>query len=228
SAGEPLAESWQVYAGNRIQNGAWRGRTLGELAGAAGAPLLGEEAVARYGTTVPLLAKFIDAAKPLSIQVHPNDRQAAEREPGSGQQGKSEAWYVLQAQPGAGLIRGFKHPVTELEIREAVAAGTLEDLLSTIKASPGQVIYNPAGLVHAIGGGILLFEIQQSSDITYRLYDYQRRDASGNLRELHLDKALAVADLTPARPTPTPAAGPGVSRRELLRTPYFVMEALTP
>ncbi|HEX7009778.1 MAG TPA: type I phosphomannose isomerase catalytic subunit [Phycisphaeraceae bacterium] len=221
---EPLGESWQVYAGNRVANGPLAGRTLAEIAEEYGVALLGNASVARYGSRMPLLAKFIDAEDELSIQVHPDDSFALTHEAATGHVGKAEAWLILDAQPGAHIIWGFERPVTQDEVRQAALDGSLETLVRYLPVKTGDVIYNPPGTVHAIGAGILLFEIQQSSDLTYRLYDYGRRDASGRTRELHLDKALAVADCTPgghAKISPRPLR-PG--RTELVRTPHFVME----
>lgn len=224
---EPIGEAWLVYADNLIINGEYQEKTLRQLAAVATADLLGTRAVTRYGTTVPLLAKLIDAADKLSIQVHPDDAYALHHEAATGYLGKSEAWYILEAAPGAEIIWGFAQDISPEALRAAVAGGTLERYLNVIPVQAGDVIYNPPGTVHAIGAGILLFEIQQSSDLTYRLYDYQRRDASGKLRELHLDKALAVASLKAeqrAKVTPK-ALSPHMT--QLLRTEHFVMELLT-
>ncbi len=223
-ADEPLGESWQVYAKNRIKNGSLAGRTLEEAAQEYGAALLGASSVARYGLMVPLLAKFIDAADKLSIQVHPDDAYAREHEAESGHLGKSEAWVILEADPDAEIIWGFKDALGEAEVREAVRAGRLTPHLNHVPIKAGDVVYNPAGTVHAIGAGILLFEIQESSDLTYRLYDHDRRDASGETRELHVDKALEVADLNPgehAKVTPEPL---GEGKTRLLKTEHFVVE----
>lgn len=223
---EPIGEAWLVYADNRIINGQHRGQTLRQLAAEAGAELLGSRAVARYGATVPLLAKLIDAADRLSIQVHPDDAYALRYEAASGHLGKAEAWYILEAAPGAQIIWGFNQDLSPDRVREAALCGELERYLNAIPVAAGEVIYNPPGTVHAIGAGILLFEIQQSSDLTYRLYDYQRRDASGQLRELHLDKALAVATLRASAGAKVTPKALGPQRSELVRTEHFVMERL--
>ncbi len=221
---EPFGESWQVYADNEIVNGPDAGKTLAEVAQRDGAELLGTVPTARYGRQVPLLAKFIDAGDRLSIQVHPDDDYAKAHEAETGYLGKTEAWYILEAVPGAEIIWGFKEALGKDEVREAIAGERLEPHLNTVFVKPGDVIYNPAGTVHAIGAGIFLFEIQQSSDLTYRLYDYGRRDAAGDLRELHVDKALDVADLAPgerAKVTPRQVAD---NRTELVRAEHFAME----
>ena len=223
-ADEPLGESWQVYAKNRIKNGDLAGRTFEEAAKDYGEALLGSSSLARYGVMVPLLAKFIDAADKLSIQVHPDDAYAREHESESGHLGKSEAWVILEAEPGAEVIWGFKDALSEAEVREAVREGRLEPHLNHVPVGVGDVVYNPAGTVHAIGVGILLFEIQESSDLTYRLYDYDRRGASGEKRELHLDKALEVADLSPGEHAKVTPRALGEGKTELLNTEHFAVE----
>ena len=220
---EPLGEAWTVYSGNRILNGPLQGKTLADVTAELGAELIGSAPSERYGNTFPLLAKFIDAADKLSIQVHPDDAYAREHEADSGH-GKSEAWLILEAAPDAHIIWGFKDDLTPDEVKAAAKEERLEPHLNFVPVKAGDVVYNPAGTVHAIGAGIFLFEIQQASDLTYRLYDYGRKDSSGKPRELHLDKALDVADLTPgehALVTPKPL---GEGKTELLKTEFFAAE----
>jgi mannose-6-phosphate isomerase len=226
AAGEPFGEAWQVYGGNRILNGPLAGRTLQQAADTCGAALLGSASTARYGKQVPLLAKLIDAARPLSLQVHPDDAWARTHEAESGHLGKAEAWFVLDARPGARIIRGFKRDVTAGEVRQAVKDGTLEGLMNVIPVRAGDVIFNPPGMVHAIGAGILLYEIQQSSDLTYRLYDYGRLDDSGRPRALHLEKALAVAGLQRSSSERDGRVLLERGRTELVRCDWFVLELL--
>ena len=140
----------------------------------------------------PVLTKFIDAKEKLSVQVHPDDAYALANE---GQYGKSEMWYVVDADEGAGLYMGLSRPTELSELSEKIHDGSVEELLSFKKVKSGDVFFIPAGTIHAIGGGVLIYEIQQNSTLTYRLYDYMRRDKDGNLRELHVEKALKV--LTP-------------------------------
>lgn len=224
--GDPLGESWQVYAENRVLNGSLHGKTLAEVARTYGETFLGTASVVRYGDRVPLLAKFIDAGDKLSLQVHPDDAYAKMHESASGHFGKTEAWYILHAEPNAKVIWGFKDSLTPEEVREAVEEGRLEPHLNPVPVTAGDVIYNPAGTVHAIGAGVFLFEIQQSSDLTYRLYDYGRRDSEGNLRELHLDKALEVADLTQGERAKVASRSLSEGKTELLREEHFVLERL--
>ena len=145
----------------------------------------------------PVLTKFIDAAEKLSVQVHPSDDYALKHE---GQYGKSEMWYVVSAEGGAGLYMGLKREVSSEEFMKYVDEGRAEEILDFKEVKAGDVYFIPAGTIHAIGGGVLIFEIQQNSTLTYRIYDYMRRDDSGNLRELHLDKAMKVSELKPYEP----------------------------
>jgi mannose-6-phosphate isomerase len=142
----------------------------------------------------PVLTKFIDAKDKLSVQVHPSDEYALENE---GQFGKTEMWYVVDAEEGAGLYMGLERECDKDEFARAVADGTVEELLSFKTVKPGDVYFIPSGTIHAIGSGVVIFEIQQNSTLTYRLYDYMRRDKDGNLRELHVDKAMKVSLLEP-------------------------------
>lgn len=144
----------------------------------------------------PVLTKFIDAKDKLSVQVHPSDAYALQNE---GQFGKTEMWYVVDAEEGAGLYMGLERVCQRDEFAEAVADGTVEELLSFKQVRPGDVYFIPSGTIHAIGAGVVIFEIQQNSTLTYRLYDYMRRDKDGNLRELHVDKAMKVSLLEPYR-----------------------------
>ena len=142
----------------------------------------------------PVLTKFIDAKDNLSVQVHPSDAYALENE---GQFGKTEMWYVVEADEGAGLYMGLERECKRDEFASAVADGTVEKLLSFKQVKRGDVYFIPSGTIHAIGAGVVIFEIQQNSTLTYRLYDYMRRDKDGNLRELHIDKAMRVSLLEP-------------------------------
>jgi mannose-6-phosphate isomerase len=218
-----LAESWQVYEQNRIAGGPFAGQPLAELVAQHGAALLGDAVARRYGAEFPLLAKFIDAGDNLSIQVHPDDEYAHRVEAASGFHGKTEAWYILRAAPGAEVIHGLSQPSDRGSFAAAVADGTLDDLLRHVPVTPGDTIFVPAGTVHGINAGILLFEIQQKSDLTYRVYDYDRRDDQGRPRELHLDRALDVIHYGPPpavdRPRPL-----GDGRTLLVDCAYFAME----
>ena len=219
-----LAESWQVYETNPVLNGPLAGRTLAEVARAYGADLVGALSIPRYGLDFPLLAKFLDANAKLSIQVHPDDAYAHTIEAHTGFHGKTEAWYILHAESGAQLVYGLKQTTDRDSFAQAVANGTLEELTNYVNVEAGDVIFVPAGTLHAINEGILLFEIQQKSDLTYRLYDYNRSDAQGNLRELHLDKALDVLHYGPPAQEKIPPLGLAPGRDLLVACPYFALE----
>lgn len=153
--------------------------------------LTGKRVFDKHGNEFPLLIKFLDADEDLSVQVHPNDAQARERHQCLG---KTEMWYILHAEPGAELVVGFEKDTRPEDYVAAVQSGKVMDLLHREKVKPGDVLYIPAGRIHTIGKGIVLAEIQQSSDITYRIYDFDRTDNAGNKRELHTDQALGVLD----------------------------------
>lgn len=189
---ERIAESWQVYASNRVLNGPCAGMTLAQVSASWGERLLGSLSPLRYGLDFPLLAKFIDSEQDLSIQVHPDDAYAHRVEAGSGFHGKNEAWYILDAGPGAEIVYHLARPVTREQFQAAVGEGALLPLLHRQPVRAGEVVFVPAGILHSIGAGVTLFEIQQKSDLTYRVYDYGRLGADGKPRPLHLDKALDV------------------------------------
>lgn len=188
-------ESWEVSAlpdnVSTVKNGPLAGTSLTQLVQQYKQALLGNKVWQRYGASFPLLVKFIDANQDLSIQVHPNDALASQRHNSFG---KSEMWYIMQADEGAALISGFSQPLNEQEYTQALHQGQLTTLLNKEAVQPGDVFYIPAGRVHTIGQGILLAEIQQSADITYRLYDFDRVGLDGKKRALHTEQALAAID----------------------------------
>jgi mannose-6-phosphate isomerase len=187
---EPIGESWEVSAVpgsvGIISNGLLAGRDLVSVINEAPEDILGKSVSEKYHRQLPLLVKFIDAKRNLSIQVHPND-EMAQRE--HGKMGKSEMWYVIDAVPGSFLYAGFKKSITPEEYRKRVADGTITEVLARHEVKAGDVFYLPAGRVHAICGGILLAEVQQSSDVTYRIFDYNRPGMDGKPRELHTELA---------------------------------------
>lgn len=223
----PLAETWECSthpAGlSRAASGEYRGKTLRAVL-QAHPDYLGAHPAST--PELPILIKLIDAKKDLSVQVHPDDAFARIHE--NGQLGKTELWYVLSAEPGARLVYGFSRPMTPDGVRRAVRDGTLEDCLNTVPVRPDDVFLIEAGTVHAIGGGVLIAEIQESSDLTYRLYDYDRLDKFGRRRELHLEKALQVADLSAAVPPRQPMRvlrySPGHAEELIGRCRYFQVE----
>ena len=187
------AESWEVSCHPNgpsiVANGPFAGRTLQQLAEQFPDELLG---TTRRSDAFPLLIKFLDATDRLSVQVHPDDERAKQFEPGAN--GKTEAWVILDAEPDSRLYVGLKEGVDAGRLRRALDAGDVEDCLHTIAVQPGDCVFIPAGTVHAIGEGILLAEVQQSSDITFRLYDWGRVGADGKPRELHIDEAMTCID----------------------------------
>ncbi|NJM15843.1 MAG: mannose-6-phosphate isomerase [Bacteroidales bacterium] len=188
-------ESWEISGvkGNLsvVSEGFLQGNNLEELIETYMGDLVGDKVFEKFGVSFPLLIKFIDANDNLSIQVHPNDELAAERH---GSFGKTEMWYVLEAEPGAQLIVGFNQPVDKEKYLESLNNKQLTEMLNYEEVKEGDVFFMPAGRVHAIGRGILVAEIQQTSDITYRIYDFDRVDETGNPRELHTELALDAID----------------------------------
>lgn len=191
-----IAESWELSAHpdgqSRIAEGRYRGMLFNEYLRRAGKEALGWkcQALDRF----PILIKFIDAKQPLSVQIHPDDEYALEKE---GEYGKNEMWYVVDCEPGASIYCGLAKETSREEIRSRIADNTITEVLNEVKVKKGDIAFIKAGTIHAIGAGILICEIQQNSNSTYRLYDYDRRDKYGNLRELHLEKALDVLDVEP-------------------------------
>lgn len=187
---EPLGEAWMTGVESRFASGPFAGKTLGEAWPAMPPEWTGTQA--ERGAVFPLLVKFIFPEDKLSVQVHPNDDYASRHEQKAGGRGKTEMWYALRAQPGAEVMVGLKSSVTRDQFQRAIADGTAENCLEHIPLQPGDAVFVPAGTAHTIGPGLVLCEIQQHSDLTYRVYDYNRRDAKGRARELHIDKALDV------------------------------------
>ena len=191
-------ESWEISAQGEalsvVSGGPDVGKTIPQLIERYGEALLGEAVLRKYGTEFPLLVKFIDANDALSVQVHPGDEYARTRE---GQPfGKSEMWYIVEAEPGAEIVYGLKEEISREELSAAIAEGRLEEKLNAISVSAGDAFFIPAGLLHALGKGILAAEIQQSADLTYRLYDYGRVGKDGKPRTLHREKAAEVVRLS--------------------------------
>ncbi len=191
-----VAESWELSThkdGESII--AATGQKLSDYIREQGSEVLGKNASGFE--FFPILIKYIDALGSLSVQVHPSDEYALRVE---GEYGKTEMWYILDCEDGAFLYYGLKSEMTKEEFRKHIEDGTLEDILNKVEVKKGDVFFIEAGTIHAIGAGIVICEIQQNSNTTYRVYDYNRRDKDGNLRELHIDKAIEVSNLCPAPP----------------------------
>ena len=192
---ESIGESWEISAVEDnisvVSNGILADNDLQELIEVYMGDLVGDHIYEKFGVEFPLLIKYIDANDDLSIQVHPDDETAKERH---NAYGKTEMWYIVDADKDASLVLGFNHEIDKATYLQALHQNKLMDLLNVQKVKKGESFFIPAGLVHAIGKGCLIAEIQQTSDITYRIYDYNRKDANGNTRELHTDLATDVID----------------------------------
>lgn len=188
-------ESWELSGVkgdiSEVANGPLVGTSLEDLIAKQPEAVLGKSVVERFGNDFPILIKFIDAKQDLSIQLHPNDKLAKERHNSFG---KTEMWYIMDADPGAKLIVGFNKDVEKTEYVESLEQGTLLDLMNYEEVEEGDTFFINTGKIHAIGAGVLLAEIQQTSDVTYRVFDFNRKDKDGNLRELHTGLAVDAID----------------------------------
>ncbi|MCS7060773.1 MAG: class I mannose-6-phosphate isomerase [Anaerolineae bacterium] len=228
-----IGEAWLVEESLCATGGAYPGHTLHEIVNLEASAILGARGLAAGCSSVtqvchfPLLIKLLDAADVLSVQVHPDDTYAQRRE---GQPfGKCEAWLVLEAEPGAKIIHGFKSRLSRDELRDLIEHNRLAEVLQEVEVKPGDVVLNTPGTVHALGAGLLVYELQQFSDLTYRLYDWGRLEA-GRPRTLHIDQSLDVADLEPLSQhqiEPVTVQEVGVTRAYMVATPYFAGELLT-
>ena len=220
---EHIGESWELSGvkGNEsvVANGALAGKTIAELVKECKGKLVGEHVYANTGDEFPLLIKFIDALTDLSIQVHPNDELAAVRHNGS--KGKTEMWYVVAAEPGAHLLAGMTQEITPEEYEKRVADGTITDVLARHDVHPGDVFFLPAGRIHAICGGCFIAEIQQTSDITYRIYDYGRLGLDGKPRQLHTELAKDAIDYKVYPEYRTPYTPVKNAENEVVSCKYF-------
>lgn len=188
---QPYGESWELHDSVTVANGQYAGRTLSDLLSEHSEALVGPFSDPSEG--FPLLAKLLDCEDWLSVQVHPDDEQARQLE--GEPRGKTEAWVILAADPGARLVRGVKPGTNREAMAEAIRNNTLEDLLVYGEVNQGDVLYVRAGTVHALGPGLLVYEIQQSSDTTYRLYDWGRMGLDGKPRQLHIEKGVQVSNV---------------------------------
>ena len=225
---QPLAETWECSVHpdgpSFAASGELKGWPLTEVL-AAHPEYLGTSPSVR-GAGLHILVKLIDARENLSVQVHPDDAYASEHE--GGQEGKTEMWYVVDAEPGAKLVFGLDRMMTSEHLRTCLERGTVESCLRWVPVQKNDVFFIPAGTIHAIGGGVLVAEIQQSSNLTYRLYDYGRLGKDGRPRPLHVDKALDVADLSGSQHLRQPMRvlryRRGFAEESLCKCPYFQVE----
>lgn len=219
---EPIGESWEVSAipssTSIISNGELAGKDLISVINQYPNEILGRAVNGKYQGQLPLLVKFIDAKKDLSIQVHPNDEMAMREH---GKMGKSEMWYIIKADEGAHLYAGFKQEITPEEYLKSIADGTIIEVLADHQVKAGDVFYLPAGRVHAICGGIMLAEVQQSSDVTYRIFDYNRPGMDGKPRELHTELAAKALDYHVENNYRTEYTDTSNKAIQIMDTPYF-------
>lgn len=217
-----IGESWEISGvqdnTSVVSNGYLEGNELNELIEVYMGDLVGDRIYDQYGDQFPLLIKFIDANAPLSVQVHPNDKLAMQRH---GSFGKTEMWYIIDAKKDAELISGFNHEIDKNHYLQHLENNEITKILNFEKVKPGDVFFIPAGRVHAIGEGIVLAEIQQTSDITYRIFDWNRKDADGKSRELHTEKALDALDFKVYDNYKTEYDAVKNSTSKILSTPFF-------
>ncbi|HEY8296701.1 MAG TPA: type I phosphomannose isomerase catalytic subunit [Candidatus Baltobacteraceae bacterium] len=222
---EKIGESWECWDENRVRNGELAGRTVAQLRAELGADLLGNLDGARI---FPILTKIIDARASLSVQVHPDDAyaQRVEHQPN----GKTECWYIMHAEPNAQLVLGWSRETDRREYERRVADGSLGEILRHVAVKAGDAFYLPAGTLHAIGAGIVLFETQQASDLTYRIFDWNRTGTDGKPRELHVQKAGDVLDYHQSFASAIEElsyAYEGFARTMLIAEPRFVVERIS-
>ena len=221
-ANAALGESWECWDENTVLNGAFAGKTVAQLRGQLGAALMGDLDPQRI---FPLLTKIIDAQASLSVQVHPGDAYAQRVE--HQQNGKTECWFILDAKPAAELVMGWSHDASREEYERRVADGTLGEILHRVPVKAGESFYIPAGTLHAIGEGIIIFETQQASDLTYRIFDWNRVGPDGKPRELHVQKAADVLDYRASTVKPIDQlsyAYEGFQRTALIADTHFLVE----
>lgn len=224
---EKIAESWELSCHKDglsvIENGIDAGLTLNEYIEKYGRQILGSNC--EKFENFPVLIKLIDAHDDLSLQVHPDDEYALRVE---GEYGKTEMWYIVDCEENSSLIYGFKENISKEEFRKKIESGTLTDSIKKVPVRKGDVFFISSGTIHAIGKGIIIAEIQQNSNTTYRIYDYGRTDKNGNSRELHIDKACDVTNLCPAESFPynEPVRYDGYMARLLASCKYFTVHLL--
>jgi mannose-6-phosphate isomerase len=224
---DKVAESWELSChkdGNSVvADGEFAGLTLAQYIEKEGKSVLGTNC--EKFENFPILIKLIDAKDNLSVQVHPNNEYAQRVE---GEYGKTEMWYVVDCDEGASLLYGFKHNITKEEFRERIENNTLLEVTNSVPVKKGDVFFIEAGTLHAIGKGILIAEIQQNSNTTYRIYDYGRVGADGKPRQLHIDKAVDVTNLCPAKPYPQsePVDMGGWTKKRLAKCEYFTVDVI--
>ena len=217
----PTGEGWLAYSQSVVTNGALAGRKMADLADQYGPDLLGSTVFGRFGPRFPLLAKILDCADWLSVQVHPNDEQAA-RLVGPGSFGKTEAWFILDAAPEARILLGVKPGITPPELEAAIREGRVGEIAQEVRVRKSEAALVPAGTLHAVGPGLLIFEIQQDSDITYRVYDWGRPQSAG--RSLHIEESVQVTTTAGPLDLVRPAIDAGTGMARAIECRQFVLD----
>lgn len=219
---ENVGESWEISGVKNnetiVSEGQYKGKKLNDLVAELKEKLVGKECYKRYGDEFPLLIKFIDARQDLSIQVHPTDEIAKKQ---GRERGKTEMWYLMDSAPGAKLYSGLKKKITPEEYKKMVEDDTICDALAQYAVKEGDVFFLPAGRIHAIGAGCFLAEIQQTSDVTWRIYDFKRKDKNGNYRELHTQQASEAIDYAVYDNYRTEYTPVQNQRQEVVKCQYF-------
>lgn len=219
----PIAEAWVIFEDNLILNNSFKDMRLKDLTSKFPHALLGSEVAQKTHNRFPLLIKLLDCAEWLSIQVHPDDQLAIELE-GPGHSGKTEAWYVLDAGPDAQLIAGTRPGINNRQLEIAIRNGTILDVVQRHNIKPDDAVLIEAGTIHALGPGALIYEIQQSSDITYRVFDWDRPAKAG--RELHIEKSIAAGRAKTTRPIHSKQIAPQSAHQSLIKSDYFSLEKI--
>jgi mannose-6-phosphate isomerase len=223
AADPPVGEAWVAFGESRVGGGEHAGRTVAELAARYGAQFLGRDVAATHGTRFPLLVKLLDCADWLSVQVHPDDEQA-ERLVGPGEYGKCEAWHFLEAEEGATVYAGVKPGTSKEGLGRAIREGRVLEVAERLEVRAGQTIFIPAGTLHSLGPGLLLYEVQQSSDTTFRVYDWGRPASAG--RKLHVEESVEVTDPRKGADVRPVAALAGTSAAAALACDYFGLDVV--
>lgn len=217
----PIGEAWIAFGESIVASGPLAGHKLADLVAQHGAALLGSSVYGRYGRRFPLLAKILDCADWLSVQVHPNDEQAR-RMVGPGEFGKTEAWFFLEATPDARILLGVRRGTTAAELAAAIRDGRVVDVAATVAVQGGEAVLIPAGTLHALGPGLLLYELQQESDTTYRAYDWGRPQSEG--RRLHIEESVEVTTTDGPREPTQPAVAGATGIADAVDCPYFDLD----
>jgi mannose-6-phosphate isomerase len=223
AADPPVGEAWVAFEESRVREGEHAGQSVAELAARYGARFVGRDVAAAHGARFPLLVKLLDCADWLSVQVHPNDEQA-ERLVGPGEYGKCEAWHFLEAEAGATVYAGVRPGTSKEELERAIRQGRVLEVAERLEVRAGQTVFIPAGTLHSLGPGLLLYEVQQSSDTTFRVYDWDRPASAG--RKLHVEESVEVTDPRKGADVQPAPALKGTASSAALACDYFGLDVV--